>query len=181
MKKDARCPGGENQKWFGNLLGPEENNQSYASDQEGRPINNRATSKNEGGACDSTDRCRGYALHKGFDLSILGKPPVIGCAKENNQVGRRKHGESGYRGSDESGNEIADKGGRNDHRTRCNHGNSDCINELLVSQPMKLCNDTSIEKWHDGKTAPKDECTSLQEKHEQQTDCSQRCDAVNSC
>ena len=170
VKENTGCTSSENQEWFRNFLRAEENRQSYTADENSRQVNDGTTSEDKSSARDGAHGSGGDALHERFHLAVLSESSVIWSAEEHYHVRRCKDGESGQCGAWKSPNKIADESSSNYNWTGCDHGNRDRINELLFSQPVKLHDSSSIQKWHDRKSAAKNERTSFQKKEKEHTE-----------
>src|SRR5258708_4864605 len=169
----------EDHRRLRHFLYPHQNPQRYEPNQHRGHIDERTPRKDIGRSSNRADGSRGDSLDEGLYLSVLGEPAIIRRAKKNDQIRRRKHGQSGGSCAERACDQVADKSCGDHHGSRCDHGNCNCIHELPLSKPMELSRDSSVKEGYHPQSPAENQSPRLLEKKGEYAQRSQRCQSMN--
>src|SRR6185437_4954751 len=108
------------------------------SDEHGDPVSNGHFAEQQTSPEDRPDRRSVGTLHKALHIGIGAVAHQEGCRSEDQNEGRKEDSDRRGERPGEPCNEIADKGRRDDHRTRTDHAHRNCDQEVPLSEPPVL-------------------------------------------
>src|SRR5689334_9887888 len=163
LHRETERAGGHDHERLRHPLGEHQRSHRAERDHRRREIDDGPTTEHDRRTGDRTRRRRRDAVDESLDGAVAREATEVRRGDDDEEIARQEHAERRGSAAVQSGDEVPDERRRDDDRTRRDHRDGDCVEELPIRQPVEPLDDAAVEKRHDREAAPEHECPRFRE------------------